>query len=45
MPAEALSLDYIGYYEVDTVAEIKKLVPDYLSFTIAAEWSLHYLTA
>ena len=45
VPAEALSLDYIEYYEEETVAEIKKLVPDYLSLTRAAERNLHYLTA
>ena len=45
VPAEALSLDYIDYYEEETVAEIKKLVPDYLSLTRAAERNLHYLTA
>ena len=33
VPAEALSLDYIDYYEEETVAEIKKLVPDYLSLS------------
>lgn len=45
VPAEALSLDYIDYYEEETVAEIKKLVPDYLSLSRAAERNLHYLTA
>ena len=45
VPEEALSLDYIEYYEEETVAEIKKLVPDYLSLTRAAERNLHYLTA
>ena len=44
VPAEALSLDYIEYYEEETVA-IKKLVPDYLSLSRAAERNLHYLTA
>ena len=44
VPAEALSLDYIEYYEEET-AEIKKLVPDYLSLSRAAERNLHYLTA
>ena len=44
VPAEALSLDYIDYYEEETVAEIKKLVPDYLRCP-GAERNLHYLTA
>ena len=45
VPAEAISLDYIDYYEEEAVEEIKKLVPDYLSLTRAAERNLHYLTA